>query len=318
MNPSPIDRRTAIRVLLSGAGVALLTACTAAPASPTPVPTIVPTKPTAAPPQPTPPPPTVAVATSAKPAAAAAKSGGTLRLGMVGDISTLDGHNTTPNQFDTTWSVFDRLISYDAKLQPQPELAESWDLSSDLTQIKLNLRKGRAVALRSRVHQRRRQVQPAARPRREAPDSHAAQPEQLVHDHRHAGQIHDRPQVGPAAAGDVRLLRVLQPGRPADNGRAERQDRLDRHRTVQVRRVGPGRPPDLRAQSELLEERSTILSTRSSPRPRDAQAMLVQLEAGRARRGQGSGAERLRALPRRLGLPDRSSIPSAATTSCSG
>jgi peptide/nickel transport system substrate-binding protein len=70
------------------------------------------------------------------------KSGATLRLGMVGDVSTLDGHNTTPNQFDTTWSVFDRLISYDAKLQPQPELAESWELSPDLTQIKLNLRKG--------------------------------------------------------------------------------------------------------------------------------------------------------------------------------
>ena len=48
------------------------------------------------------------------------KSGGTLRLGMVGDVSTVDGHNTTPNQFDTTWSVFDRLISYDSTLQPQP------------------------------------------------------------------------------------------------------------------------------------------------------------------------------------------------------
>lgn len=63
-------------------------------------------------------------------------------MGMVGDVSTLDGHNTTPNQFDTTWSVFDRLISYDARLQPQPALAENWDLSSDLTQIKLNLRSG--------------------------------------------------------------------------------------------------------------------------------------------------------------------------------
>lgn len=61
---------------------------------------------------------------------------------MTGDISTLDGHNTTPNQFDTTWSVFDRLIGYDAKLQPQPELAESWDVSADLTQIQLHLRKG--------------------------------------------------------------------------------------------------------------------------------------------------------------------------------
>ena len=143
MNPSPIDRRAAIRVLLSGAGVALLAACTAAPASPTPVPTSVATKPDTAPPQPTSQPPSpVAVVTATKPAGAAAKAGGTLRLGMVGDVSTLDGHNTTPNQFDTTWSVFDRLISYDDKLQPQPELAESWDLSADSRQIKLNLRKG--------------------------------------------------------------------------------------------------------------------------------------------------------------------------------
>jgi peptide/nickel transport system substrate-binding protein len=102
-------------------------------------PTVGPPQPTAAPAQPTSP---AAIVATAKPAAAAeAKSGGTLRLGMVGDVSTLDGHNTTPNQFDTTWSVFDRLIAYDPKLQPQPELAESWDLSSDLTQIKLNLRK---------------------------------------------------------------------------------------------------------------------------------------------------------------------------------
>jgi Bacterial extracellular solute-binding proteins, family 5 Middle len=70
-----------------------------------------------------------------------AKSGGTLRLGMSGDVSTLDGHNTTPAQYDTTWSVFDRLIAYDTSLQPQPQLAESWDLSADSKQIKLNLRK---------------------------------------------------------------------------------------------------------------------------------------------------------------------------------
>jgi peptide/nickel transport system substrate-binding protein len=142
--------------VFGGAGVALLAACTAAPPSPTPAPTAAskPTAPAAAPttapaataaPKPAaaptaqPTPQAVAQATSA--AGAQPRAGGTLRLGMVGDVSTLDGHNTTPNQFDTTWSVFDRLISYDARLQPQPELAETWDLSSDLTQIKLNLRK---------------------------------------------------------------------------------------------------------------------------------------------------------------------------------
>ncbi len=80
-------------------------------------------------------------AATPQPAVGQPKSGGTLRLGMSGDVSTLDGHNTTPNQYDTTWSVFDRLISYDTSLQPQPQLAESWDLSADGKQIKLNLRK---------------------------------------------------------------------------------------------------------------------------------------------------------------------------------
>jgi peptide/nickel transport system substrate-binding protein len=152
-----VNRRVALRYVFSGTAVALLAACTPAPPAPAPTPApTAPPKPTAATAAPTtaPAPPTATPATQPKPAAPTAtaqpaaqaagqpKSGGTLRLGMVGDVSTLDGHNTTPNQFDTTWSVFDRLISYDAKLQPQPELAESWDLSSDLTQIKLNLRKG--------------------------------------------------------------------------------------------------------------------------------------------------------------------------------
>ena len=135
-----MDRRLALRFLVGGGSAMLLAACTSAPVAPT----AAPANPTSAP-QPA---ATVGAAAqpadTAKPTGAQAqpKSAGTLRLGMVGDVSTLDGHNTTPNQFDTTWSVFDRLISYDVKLQPQPELAESWDLSADLTQIKLNLRKG--------------------------------------------------------------------------------------------------------------------------------------------------------------------------------
>jgi peptide/nickel transport system substrate-binding protein len=139
-------RRSALQLLFSGAGVALLAACAPAPSAPpaaTQAPPAVPTTPPATSVEVVPatpagaPKPTSATAPAGQP-----KSGGTLRLGMVGDVSTVDGHNTTPNQFDTTWSVFDRLISYDSTLQPQPELAESWDLSPDLRQIKLNLRKG--------------------------------------------------------------------------------------------------------------------------------------------------------------------------------
>jgi peptide/nickel transport system substrate-binding protein len=41
-----------------------------------------------------------------------------------------------------TSPIYNTLTLYDGKLQPQPELAESWDLSSDARQMKLNLRKG--------------------------------------------------------------------------------------------------------------------------------------------------------------------------------
>ena len=34
------------------------------------------------------------------------------------------------------------LTAYDLQLKPQPMLAESWELSPDATQVKLNLRKG--------------------------------------------------------------------------------------------------------------------------------------------------------------------------------
>jgi peptide/nickel transport system substrate-binding protein len=57
----------------------------------------------------------------------------------LGDIARLDGHLTTAA--DTTWIPFDRLTAYDDKLQPRPMLAESWDISTDSRQIKLNLRK---------------------------------------------------------------------------------------------------------------------------------------------------------------------------------
>jgi len=42
----------------------------------------------------------------------------------------------------TYWQAFDRLIDYDDKLQPQPGLAESWDLTPDFKSITFHLRKG--------------------------------------------------------------------------------------------------------------------------------------------------------------------------------
>jgi peptide/nickel transport system substrate-binding protein len=61
---------------------------------------------------------------------------------MVGDIPTLDGHNPAGASIDTVWGVYDRLTAYDLARQPQPQLAESWDTSSDFRQLKLTLRQG--------------------------------------------------------------------------------------------------------------------------------------------------------------------------------
>jgi peptide/nickel transport system substrate-binding protein len=61
---------------------------------------------------------------------------------MVGDIITLDGILWQPNNSATVGEAYESLITYDDSLQPVPRLAESWELSSDQSQIKLNLRKG--------------------------------------------------------------------------------------------------------------------------------------------------------------------------------
>ena len=70
------------------------------------------------------------------------KTGGTLRVGIVGDITGLDPFVWSPNNSNTVGEVHDQLITYDTSFSPQPRLAESWDLSSDNKQIKFNLRQG--------------------------------------------------------------------------------------------------------------------------------------------------------------------------------
>jgi peptide/nickel transport system substrate-binding protein len=129
-----VSRRRALSALLATAGAGLLAACMPAPQSSAPTP--APSKPAAGAAQ-----PTVAVSgATPKPAAAQPKSGGTLRVGMVGDIARIDGHLLSTG--NVSWAPFDRLIEYDRSSTPQPMLAESWEFSSDLRQIKLNLRKG--------------------------------------------------------------------------------------------------------------------------------------------------------------------------------
>jgi len=76
------------------------------------------------------------------PASAAPKPGGTLKFGIVGDFTTLDGHVIIPNLEDTVWQVWDRLTAKDPQNKPQPMLAESFDQSADGKQLTLKLRKG--------------------------------------------------------------------------------------------------------------------------------------------------------------------------------
>ncbi|MBV9324514.1 MAG: ABC transporter substrate-binding protein [Chloroflexi bacterium] len=85
-----------------------------------------------------------AAASVATPASASAqpKSGGTVHTGQVGDIANLDGHYSNQLSNNTVQLAYDKLAAYDAQMQPQPMLAQSWDISDDLTTFKFNLRKG--------------------------------------------------------------------------------------------------------------------------------------------------------------------------------
>jgi peptide/nickel transport system substrate-binding protein len=118
-------RRQLLRSLGAGAGAAVLVAC--APAAPASSPTAAPTP--------------IPGATGA-PAASTPRAGGTLRAGLAGDLTSIDGQQSLPGITATVGNAYETLTRYDENLQPQPVLAESWDQTSDGKQIRLNLRKG--------------------------------------------------------------------------------------------------------------------------------------------------------------------------------
>src|SRR5579859_6774379 len=137
-HPSRLSRRSALTMLLSATGAGLLAACGPA-APPAAAPAAAPTQPAAAAK------PAAAVSSvSAQPTAQpqTVKTGGTLRWGQVGDLVTIDAILWSPVSNNTLGQVNEMLIDYDDDLTIMPRLAESWDLSSDNTSIKLNLRKG--------------------------------------------------------------------------------------------------------------------------------------------------------------------------------
>jgi len=150
-----LTRRSALALLGSAMGAGLLAACgpASAPAAPT-SPPVATQPPAAAAPtsaaaaaKPAAAPTTASVSTpaaAAQPTASQAqvKKGGTLRWGQVGDLVTIDAILWSPVSNNTLGQVNEMLIDYDDDLTIMPRLAESWEQSTDNTQIKLNLRKG--------------------------------------------------------------------------------------------------------------------------------------------------------------------------------
>jgi peptide/nickel transport system substrate-binding protein len=167
-----LSRRQAVR-LLTGFGVgsvSLVAAC--APIEPAGVakPTAAPAKPTAAPAEATKPSaasqpaapaakPAESKPAEGKPAAAppagpagasaptaapqrAVKTGGTLTIAAQSDVINFDAHALPAANRPIFQQIFSPLIRYDANLKPQPELAESWEVSPDSLTITMKLRKG--------------------------------------------------------------------------------------------------------------------------------------------------------------------------------
>jgi len=148
-----LNRRAFLRLAAIGAGASLLAACgQPAPPSPTVKPAAAPTTPPAPPtvapaaaPKPTVAPAAAAATAAPKPTTAPAEQprpGGTLRVGVGAEPAHMDGQILAQPQRNVMWLFFDRLIELDAKAQPQPMLATSWELSSDAKRMKMNLRQG--------------------------------------------------------------------------------------------------------------------------------------------------------------------------------
>jgi peptide/nickel transport system substrate-binding protein len=129
-----ISRREALAMVLAMSSATLVAACgVQAPAAPA-----------ASTPKPVAPAAAVAVAPTAAsaPAAAQPKSGGTLRVGAVGDVAAIDAQSWGPRNGFSVFMAYDTLTTYDLDLKPQPQLAESWEQSGDGKQLTLHLRKG--------------------------------------------------------------------------------------------------------------------------------------------------------------------------------
>ncbi|MBV9578484.1 MAG: hypothetical protein JO057_07845 [Chloroflexi bacterium] len=135
LNAVKLSRRTALGLVAAGLGSVALAACGPGAAS---------TAPTSSAPASAGATPGTVVA-STTPAAASSGptpqpvAGGTIRYGAQMDVDRLDPHFRTA---DVYYGVYDRLTQYDIDHNPQPMLAESWDISPDFKSITFHLRQG--------------------------------------------------------------------------------------------------------------------------------------------------------------------------------
>lgn len=70
------------------------------------------------------------------------KRGGAFTLARTAGIQEFNPVNLMPGHYGYTRAIYNTLLHYDRQLNPQPELAESWDLSPDGKTMTLHLRKG--------------------------------------------------------------------------------------------------------------------------------------------------------------------------------
>ncbi|MHB1134649.1 MAG: ABC transporter substrate-binding protein [Chloroflexota bacterium] len=146
----PVSRRRFLILSSSAVSLALLQACAqpaaapAATATKAPAAASTPAATAAAPASAA----TAAATKAATQAPAAAtksgepKRGGTLTMAKTGTMLEFNPFNMTPAHHAFTRALFNTLTLYDSKLQPQPELAEKWDLAADGKSITLKLRQG--------------------------------------------------------------------------------------------------------------------------------------------------------------------------------
>src|SRR5579872_1976741 len=149
--PVPVQnsRRAFLRLAALTAAGSLLAACSpSAPAATPPTPTPAPAPPTVAPaPAATSVPPNAAAGAPAPtaaptPAAAAAKSGGTLTIAQVNDPGYLVLNAIGTDTYNATHHIFDSLLRYDENGKFVPGLAESWSTSADGLTWTFKLRQG--------------------------------------------------------------------------------------------------------------------------------------------------------------------------------